>query len=261
MKTLKVHYFQHIEGESLGSCEIYLNDQYDAQITTTAFYALPPRAVLAREALPSIQDVDLLIVMGSTMSANDEQHYAWLSAETSWIREYIEAGGAVIGLCLGAQLIAKSLGKTVQANPEKERGWRQVYAVPQTLPDSFPVPEVFTVLEWHAETFELPDQAIHLAYNDVCQNQMFQYRDHVIGFQFHPEVTPKNLQMYFATLDEDLKKYQGPYVAEVAETLNVPAKQYTAGNQLLNQAIDFVLEQTKYRRGNCRVEMLDSVLG
>lgn len=244
MQTLNVHYFQHIEGEDLGSCEEYLIQHYCAKITTTAFYALPPNTSLEFGALPDLEDVDLLIVMGGTMSVNDDDNFPWLRTEIAWIKRYIDAGKPVIGLCLGAQLIAKSLGATVKINPEKERGWREVYATSPQQSGCFTIPPTITVLEWHSETFTLPEHAIHLAQNEVCQNQIFQYHKHVIGFQFHPEVTMTTLQMFFDSLHEDLAKYQGPFVEPVEKTLNVPPEQYHAGQALLNRAIDYVIEHS-----------------
>lgn len=241
MQTFNVHYFQHIEGEDLGSCEEYLIQHYRAKITTTAFYALPPNTVLEFDALPEIEDVDLLIVMGGTMSANDEKVFPWLRTEIAWIKDYINAGKPIIGLCLGAQLIAKSLGATVKTNPEKERGWRDVYATSPKSSDCFAIPQTIRVLQWHSETFTLPEHAIHLAQNEVCQNQIFQYHKNVIGFQFHPEVTTTTLQMFFDSLHEDIAKYQGPFVEPIEKTLNVAPEQYHAGQTLLNRAIDYVI--------------------
>ncbi len=253
MKALKVHYFKHIEGEGLGSCETYLTQHYNARITTTEFYALPPGVSLEFDALPHFDDIDLLIVMGGTMSANDEQFFPWLRAEIEWIKHYIDSGKPILGLCLGAQLIAKSLGAEVKVNLEKERGWREVYKTSSQFLNCFTIPPVITVLEWHSETFDLPKGAIHLAKNDVCTNQIFQYQNNVIGFQFHPEITADTLNSFFDTLSDDIAKYQGPYVASIEDTLNVPIEQYYEGQDLLNHAIDYVLEHsqkepTKYQK-------------
>jgi GMP synthase-like glutamine amidotransferase len=97
---LKVHYFQHIAGEGFGSCYTYLKQQ-GAVISATEFFALPIDQALEIEALPSIEDVDLLIIMGGTMSVNDEVNFPWLKIEKRWLRRYLAAGKPAIGLCLG----------------------------------------------------------------------------------------------------------------------------------------------------------------
>ena len=95
---LKVHYFQHIAGEGFGSCYEYLKKQ-GAVISATEFFALPVDQALEIEALPNIEDVDLLIIMGGTMSVNDEVNYPWLKIEKRWLRRYLASGKPVIGLC------------------------------------------------------------------------------------------------------------------------------------------------------------------
>lgn len=139
------------------------------------------------------------------------------------------------------------MGAAVKTNSEKERGWREAYATSPQLLDCFTVPPAITVLEWHSETFAIPEHAIHFAQNDVCQNQIFQYHKNVNGFQFHPEVTIETLHM-FLTLHEDIAKYQGPFVEPILKTLNIPPKQYHEGQALLNRAIDYVLENSKSQK-------------
>ena len=106
---LKVHYFQHIAGEGFGSCYEYLK-QLNAQITATEFFALPLDRPLDIEALPTVEEVDLLIIMGGTMSVNDEANFPWLTVEKRWLRRYLSLGKPALGLCLGGQLIANALG-------------------------------------------------------------------------------------------------------------------------------------------------------
>ena len=116
---LKVHYFQHIAGEGFGSCYDFLK-AHQAKITATEFFALPSDTLLEIEALPQIEDVDLLIIMGGEMSVNDEVNYPWLKLEKRWIRRYLSTGKPAIGLCLGGQLIASALGAAVNRHAQKE---------------------------------------------------------------------------------------------------------------------------------------------
>ena len=240
---LNVHYFQHIAQEGFGSCEQYLK-QKGATISATEFFALPPDFQLELEALPSIHDVDLLIIMGGDMSVNDEANYPWLKIEKRWIRRYLAAGKPAIGLCLGGQLIATSLGAAVSRNPEQELGWSKVYRMPQLPETCFQVPHELEIMQWHSETFALPKGAIHLMHNPVCRNQMYQLGKNVLGFQFHPEITAKTVKLYLEDTHE-LSAFSGPYVQDYAELLHVPAEKYYGGQLLLERAIDYVLAQTE----------------
>lgn len=131
-----------------------------------------------------------LILMGGPMSVNDD--LAWVDDEIRVIRDFVRRGKPVLGICLGAQLIAKAVGARVYRNPVKEIGWAPVYWTDQAGTDplfrGFTHPE--TLFHWHGETFDLPDGAEHLAYSEVCANQAFRIAGNVYGLQFHAEVTP-----------------------------------------------------------------------
>lgn len=130
-----------------------------------------------------------LIVMGGPQSANDQE----MALELHFIQHALDAKTPVLGICLGAQLIAKALGADVYRNPEREIGWAPVHLTDAAATD--PVvgrlssPTMF--FHWHAETFMLPPGAVSLAYSDKCRQQAFRFRDTVYGIQFHPEITPE----------------------------------------------------------------------
>jgi GMP synthase-like glutamine amidotransferase len=114
------HYLQHVPFEGLDCIEKWLiNSGYE--ITSTKLYKL--------EQLPSIDDIDLLIIMGGSMSVNDENEFPWLLKEKNFIRHEIESGKATLGICLGAQLIASSMEADIFASSEKEIGWFPIQAL------------------------------------------------------------------------------------------------------------------------------------
>lgn len=134
----------------------------------------------------------MLVIMGGPMSVNDEDKFPWLSLEKQFVREFIESGKSVLGVCLGAQIIASAMGAKVFPNPVKEIGWFPVRAAGSIDESAFKFPPLKTVFHWHGETFDLPPGAVRLAESEGCVNQAFQLGKHVIGLQFHLETTPKS---------------------------------------------------------------------
>lgn len=137
---------------------------------------------------PSLDQYDWLIVMGGPMSARDDLIHTWMREEKKLIRQAIDAGHKVLGICLGAQLIASVLGSDIRRNPEREVGWFPVTPardcpvdVASMFADSPPV------LHWHGETFSLPRGARHLFASEACPQQGFTHGDTVMGLQFHLE--------------------------------------------------------------------------
>jgi GMP synthase-like glutamine amidotransferase len=236
---LRVHYFQHIAGEGFGSCYEFLK-AHQAKITATEFFALPVDFALELEALPRVDEVDLLIIMGGSMSVNDEANFPWLKLEKRWLRRYLAAGKPAIGVCLGGQLIANALGAAVSRNPHQELGWMDVGRASHIPDDYFKIPEKINILQWHSETFEIPKGAVRLAENSVCHNQMYQIGRNVLGFQFHPEMTPHALQCLIEH-EEEVGIFKGKYVQSLSDLNRSIQTKFEQGNLLLNQAIDYVV--------------------
>ena len=239
MKPLKVHYFQHIAGEGYGSCYEYLKS-IGAEISATEFFALPVDLSLEIEALPVMDEVDLLIIMGGAMSVNDEANFPWLKIEKRWIRRYLSLGKPAIGLCLGGQLIANALGANVRYNECQELGWGEVFKTDVIEGECFEIPEKIEVMQWHSETFEIPKGAIRLAENSVCINQMYQIGKNVLGFQFHPEITPRVLDLYIEHEEND-RIFSGPHVQSLDLLKKSKKEAFLHGNGLLIDAINYVL--------------------
>jgi GMP synthase (glutamine-hydrolysing) len=142
-------------------------------------------------APPDLAASAALILMGGPMSANDDEDY--LRAELRLIEAAMRAGKPVLGICLGAQLMAKAMGARVFRNPVKEIGWFPLYLSEAAASDPLlsGLANPTTVLQWHGETFDLPAGAIHLASSELCRNQVFRYGSQVYGLQFHIETTPE----------------------------------------------------------------------
>ncbi len=183
---LKIHCFQHVPYEGLG-CIAQWCAQQNFEISYTHFYA--------GDCIPETDAFDWLIVMGGPMGIYDETEYPWLKPEKQAIRKAIDAGKTVVGICLGAQLIASVLGKQVLPNNQKEIGWFDIRLTNDGISNKlFSMFETsFKVFHWHGDTFQIPENAVHLAESDACKNQAFIYGENVLGLQFHFEVTEESL--------------------------------------------------------------------
>ncbi len=172
----------------------------------------------------SLDETGWLVVMGGPMSANDEEKYSWMAGEKRFIAEAVAAGKTVLGICLGAQLIASALGARVYPNPEREIGWFPVTrsADPERVPLARALPEQFEAFHWHGETFDLPRGAIPLAQSAACKNQAFAVGNRVLGLQFHLETTPESAETLVKKCSEDLRP--GPYVQDAERILGNPER-------------------------------------
>jgi GMP synthase-like glutamine amidotransferase len=175
---MRFHALQHVSSETPGLLAVEIRERGFA-LRTTALYD--------HEPLPSTGEFDVLIVLGGPMSIHDEAEYPWLRDEKELIAAAIREGKKVLGICLGAQLIAAVCGARVYPNPQKEIGF---WPVRWGNGGFGPAGAVETVVfHWHGETFDLPVGAVLLASTEACINQAFSLGDRVLGVQFHPEVT------------------------------------------------------------------------
>ena len=227
---MRAHYLQHVPFEGPGNIERWLG-RAGYTITSTHFH-------LSGATLPDPATIDFLVVMGGSMSVNDEVALPWLIGEKRFIAEVIAAGTPVLGVCLGAQLIASALGARIYSNPEKEIGWFPIEAASPPTPDSFRFPATIDVFHWHGETFDLPAGAVRLASSPGCANQAFQIGRAVIGLQFHLETTAATAQALVTNCRGDLTP--GHYVQTEAALLSaVPAK-YRAIEAVLDALLNYL---------------------
>ena len=232
---MKVHVLQHVPSEGLGSIEAWL-EKIAATVTFTYFFE--------SAELPAVHELDLVIALGGPMSVNDEIELPWLRAEKKFIREAIDNGKAVLGICLGSQLIANALGARVSANFHKEIGWFPVAAVPHSK-DAFQLPASVNVFHWHGETFEMPQGAVHLARSAACENQGFQWGRRVIGLQFHLETTADSARSFVeeddgVELADSLELEAGLYIQTAQQILDAPASAYAGINALMVEVLKYL---------------------
>jgi GMP synthase (glutamine-hydrolysing) len=152
----------------------------------------------AGEPLPEAERLKGLILLGGPMSANDPLPF--LQAEMALIEKALIHAVPILGICLGAQVLAKTLGAEVRRNPTPEIGWLPISPLPAAPADPLlrHVHAGSLVPQWHSETFDLPRGAVHLAASEACLHQAFRYGDRVHGVQFHPEVTAEIFNNWLA---------------------------------------------------------------
>jgi GMP synthase-like glutamine amidotransferase len=177
---MNVHWLQHVPFEGLGAIEPWLIARGHV-LSCTRYFA-------GETAPQNLEALDWLIVMGGPMNVYQHRDHPWLPAEKALIREAIRAGKRVLGVCLGAQLIADALDGKVFQNAEREIGWFPVQRIATSASTQFAFPEETPVFHWHGDTFSLPSGSTWLARSDGCAHQAFGFGTRVLGLQFHLEM-------------------------------------------------------------------------
>lgn len=185
-----------------------------------------PEAVLPE----SLDSYDAFVILGGPMGAYEEEVYPYLRQVQMLIRNAVSVRLPTLGICLGAQLIARALGAEVTPNPVKEIGWYEVGLTPvgRLVPLFVKMPPSFPVFQWHSDTFTLPKGAFLLARSEACANQAFVYGasttgGYAWGLQFHLEVTPEMIEQWAASYADELTQFAGAgmEVAMLQETREI----------------------------------------
>lgn len=193
-------------------------------------------------------EYDWLVVLGGPMSANDDK--PWLRNEKRAIADALNAAAAgrahVIGICLGAQLIAQAMGSPITDSAEKEIGWFDLNFSPEARSTHFfsDFPESSTVFHWHGEEFSLPPNCTNLASTEVTQCQGFFHGSNIFGFQFHLEMLSNGIQNLMKHCKKDMKDQKAPYIQSAREIEAGIGKHLAENRRLLDRILDELVERT-----------------
>jgi GMP synthase-like glutamine amidotransferase len=225
---MNVHILQHVPFEDIGCIRSWIEMQ-KAEVTYTKFFN--------SEILPDLKGLDFIVVLGGPMSVNDEAAFPWLHPEKEFIQDAVNRGVPLLGICLGAQLVASAMGARVYRNAHKEIGWFEVTGV-FSGGNIFPFPERCLAFHWHGETFDLPPGASHLAKSSACRHQAFQVGRRVIGLQFHLETTPEGVRSLIENCRDEL--IGGPYIQAEEVLSQTSPSVYSQANSIMTNLLSYV---------------------
>ena len=220
---MNIHFLQHVPFENLGILENWVNAPGN-KVTSTRLYE--------ETKLPFVDLFDVLIILGGPMSVHDEDRYRWLIAEKQLVKKAIEKGKKVIGICLGAQLIAEAMGAHVSLNTSTEIGWFPIELSSEALNHAcfqgFNNP--LNAFHWHGEFFSIPEKAFAIGKSEACANQGFIWGTQVLALQFHLEITTQGIQGLIHNCPEDLN--DGTYVQNSSQLLKLDLLEEAHANML-----------------------------
>ena len=234
MKKRSVHTLLHVPFEGLGCIENWIT-QNNYSLSYTRFYE--------NYQLPNHEDIDWLIIMGGPMSVGDLKEYPWLAEEKRFIKQAIECGKTVIGICLGSQLIADVLGSKVYPNKQKEIGWFDIFSTNESSKNSILTgfESRFPVFHWHGDTFDLPEECVRLFESEACLNQAFLYKENVLGLQFHFEVTEESMKQMVVHGANELIENK---TIQSADKILSQTKLIESNNLKMNAILDYLEEKS-----------------
>jgi GMP synthase-like glutamine amidotransferase len=184
---MRLHVFQHVAFEGPGEIARWARERGHALAFTRWFEGAPA---------PELDAVDGLVVMGGPMNIYEHRPHPWLRAEKEFLARALAGGRPVVGVCLGAQLLADVLGGRVYQNGTREIGWWPLRwrAEARAAPGWDFLPETSTPLHWHGDTFDLPPRAQWLAETPDCAHQAFAWGRLALGLQFHLEASAESMR-------------------------------------------------------------------
>jgi GMP synthase-like glutamine amidotransferase len=227
----KIHILQHVHFEGPAFiAEWAVKHQF--KLTYTHLYK--------QERIPSPDSFDMLIIMGGPMGVYDSDKFDWLAEEVNFIQKCIAGGKPILGICLGAQIIANALGSKVYKGTEKEIGWYPIHFTRAEFP--FSLPETQTVFHWHGDTFDLPEGSELLASSDAVINQGFVYKKNVIALQFHLEMNKESLHKMIDNAGHELQE-TGKYIMPESKIISESSNNLESTNQLMSSILTYLSDR------------------
>ncbi len=197
-----VYAIRHVPFEDLGTLEpVFVEHDFEVRYLEAGIDDL-------QQLEPKLSDV--VVFLGGPIGAYQEDAYPFLAQERALAERCLERDQAVVGICLGAQIMARALGAKVYPGERPEIGW-----APITLSEEgrhswlAPLEETEAVFHWHGDTFDLPAGARHLASTEICRNQAFSWGSHALALQFHPEVISRDLERWYIGHSHELNATEG----------------------------------------------------
>ena len=227
---IHIRCFMHVDFEDPGIIVDWIREKGHI-LEYTRFYEGDP--------LPDADKADMLLIMGGPMNVFDFHIHPWMEEEIEWVKAFIDSGKPVLGICLGAQMIAASLGQEVYPGKHREIGWHNLQFLPAMgefrICKDLPVTR--KVFHWHGDTFDIPKGAIRIASSQAFPNQGFIYNNKVIALQFHLEVTPANIKAMVHHCSNEL--VSGPHIQSASEILS-ERSHFEANQQVMFQFLDYL---------------------
>jgi GMP synthase (glutamine-hydrolysing) len=197
----KVLVFQHVPAEPLGTLDPMLRNR-GHRIRYYNFHRHP-------DAVPDLRRYNALIILGGPQMPDEGDKYPHLNVEMRCIEQALKLSMPVLGICLGAQLLAYTLGGGVRPLDQWEIGWHNLDPEPAAAADPLfcALTRSHPVFQWHGYTFDLPEGAVHLAHSQTCENQAFRYGRHAYGLQCHLELDERLINRWLSLPEylEDLE--------------------------------------------------------
>ncbi|MXN90470.1 amidotransferase [Flavobacterium sp. Sd200] len=226
---MKLHILQHVHFEGPGHI-LRWAENHDIEVSYTRLYE-------DNFSFPDLALFDILIIMGGPMSVNDKLLLPWINDEMAFIKHCMDTNKPMLGICLGAQLIAAVLGADVVSAKNKEIGWYEVKNA--VLSEKWPW-KLFNdsqlVFHWHGEQFEIPENAYGTLASVANSNQGFIFRSNVIGLQFHLEATVDSIEHLLTYASEDLT--DNTFVQTKEEIRSLTPDNVLRSNIILEQILD-----------------------
>lgn len=232
---MRLHILQHVPFEGPGSILSWAHTNHH-EVKFTRFYK--------NQKLPYPTDFDLLVIMGGPMSIYDEKSYPWLKQEKSFLQRCLIEKKKILGICLGAQLLANCLETKVFPNKEKEIGWFPIHKHQDIHNPVFHLyPEKYLpAFHWHSDTFDLPAGAVRLFSSEATLNQGFAIENRIFGLQFHWEVRYENVRTLLQHSKKDIRP--GKYIQK-PELMMKDSNPFELAQKNLWRLLDLIIESEK----------------